>query len=492
MNCRRPISLTFAVAAVAIVATAALILSSVMPPSLAFADKGGNGKGNGGGNGNGKGNGGGNGDGSGHANGNGNGNGGANGHGGGNGNGSGNGGNGNGNGNGGSNENDNASGSGQGRVDAVDATPQPGASQPGPVPGSRAVGRDRIIRNEIVVASESPGLSGFMRSRGFQIVRSESLGALGLDVTRLQAPEGLSVIEARDLIRRQFPNAIVDFNHLYEPQTSLSLPDSEYARKAVHWSGTLRDCGSAARLGMIDTAVNWDLPILTGARGRMANFIESGSEAAPSQHGTGIATLLVGQNGFGLTPGAELYAAGIFGLDDDGVPVASATSFSAALNWLVGNKVKTINVSLSGPPDRLMELAIEQAQQRGAQLIAAVGNDGATGIARFPAAYRGVIGVTAVDQSGQVFSRANRGSFVTLAAPGVDLFIPVEPSGGGQLVTGTSFAAPYVTAALANYGNDVAGMLANALDLGAPGPDPVFGRGLVQAPKVCSSSASAK
>jgi hypothetical protein len=50
---------------------------------------------------------------------------------------------------------------------------------------------------------------------------------------------------------------------------------------------------------------------------------------------------------------------------------------------------------------------------------------------------------------------------------------------------------PYVTAALASYGNDPASMLAGALDLGAPGPDPVFGRGLVQGPKVCVSAASA-
>jgi len=58
-------------------------------------------------------------------------------------------------------------------------------------------------------------------------------------------------------------------------------------------------------------------------------------------------------------------------------------------------------------------------------------------------------------------------------------------------VTGTSFAVPYVTATLASYGNDPNRMFADALDLGAPGPDPVFGRGLVQAPNVCISAAAA-
>jgi hypothetical protein len=58
-------------------------------------------------------------------------------------------------------------------------------------------------------------------------------------------------------------------------------------------------------------------------------------------------------------------------------------------------------------------------------------------------------------------------------------------------VTGTSFAVPYVTAALASYGNDPKRMFADTVDLGAPGPDPIFGRGLVQGPKVCVSAASA-
>jgi hypothetical protein len=141
-----------------------------------------------------------------------------------------------------------------------------------------------------------------------------------------------------------------------------------------------------------------------------------------------------------------------------------------------------------------MELAVKRARQEGAELVAAVGNDGTTDVPRFPAAYDGVIGVTAVDQARRIFGPANRGSFVALSAPGVDLLIPGQPTAGGagnRLVTGTSFAVPYVTAALASYGNDPKRMFADVIDLGAPGPDPIFGRGLVQGPNVCISAASA-
>jgi hypothetical protein len=369
-----------------------------------------------------------------------------------------------------------------------------GGTPGGPVQSERVGGHDRAMRNEIVVAEDAGKLADFARSRGFHILRSEKLGALGLDVTRLQAPEGVSATQAKAMIAAAFPQAVVDFNHLYQPQTSLSLPATDYATKAVHWRPALQSCGGDHRLGLIDTAVVWSVPILKGAHGHQADFLDQGMRAAPPLHGTGIATLLVGQRGFGLLPAASLYSASIFGLDADGRPVASSTSFVAALNWLAANAVTTINVSLSGPPDRLMELAVARARQLGLHLVAAVGNDGTRDVPRYPAAYPGVIGVTAVDRNGAVLAAGNRGSFVALAAPGVDIWIPGQPGTGAdpvdQLVTGTSFAAPYVTAVLDAFGDDADRMLAAARDLGVPGVDPVYGHGLVQAPTACVKAAS--
>jgi Subtilase family len=351
-------------------------------------------------------------------------------------------------------------------------------------------GHDRAVRHELVVAEDAARLTKFAQARGFRILGSEKLGALGLDVTRLQAPEGVSADDAKAMIAAAFPKAVVDVNHLYRPQASLTLPATDYPMKAVHWLPTLQACGAALRLGLIDTAIVWSTPILEGVQGKAADFLDQGMRAAPPQHGTDIATLLVGQRGFGLMPSAALYSASIFGLDSDNRPVASATSFAAALNWLASNDVSTINVSLSGPPDRLMELAVARAQQLGLHLVAAVGNDGTTDVLRYPAAYPGVVGVTAVDQKGEALAASNRGSFVALAAPGVDIWIPAQPTGGDQLVTGTSFAAPYVTAALAAFGNDVGRMLAEARDLGAPGVDPIYGHGLVHAPANCAKTAT--
>ena len=183
--------------------------------------------------------------------------------------------------------------------------------------------------------------------------------------------------------------------------------------------------------------------------------------------------------------------AGIFGLDQEGKPVASVSSFMAGLDWLLGQGIRTINTSLSGPENDLMALAVDAALRQHARLVAAVGNDGLSDTPRYPAAYPGVIGVTAVDATRHPFAQANRGNFVTLAAPGVDLWVPVadaKATTNGIFVSGTSFATPFVVATLAAANNDAALLTANAIDLGEAGVDPVFGHGLVQAANVCPAT----
>jgi len=103
-----------------------------------------------------------------------------------------------------------------------------------------------------------------------------------------------------------------------------------------------------------------------------------------------------------------------------------------------------------------------------------------------------VISVTAIDAGYLVYNAANQGSYIDFAAPGVSLWT-VTP-GGGKYQSGTSFAAPFVTAMTALL---VAGgsrtdpevlrdtLRRYAIDLGQPGKDSVFGWGLVRARPPC-------
>ncbi|MEM7496857.1 MAG: S8 family serine peptidase, partial [Pseudomonadota bacterium] len=124
-----------------------------------------------------------------------------------------------------------------------------------------------------------------------------------------------------------------------------------------------------------------------------------------------------------------------------------------------------------------------------ASLVAAAGNGGRRGAPAYPAALPEVIAVGAVDQRRRAYRGGTRGGYVELAAPGVGVS-SAAPGGGWQDWSGTSFAAPFVAAALlrarAETGGDAAAARAllhsRALDLGAQGRDDIYGFGLLQMP----------
>jgi subtilisin family serine protease len=165
------------------------------------------------------------------------------------------------------------------------------------------------------------------------------------------------------------------------------------------------------------------------------------------------------------------------------------------MDFLAGRGTRVLNLSLAGPPNAVLEEAIARLAAAGVVVVAAAGNGGPRAEPAYPAAYPTVIAVTAVDRSGAIYRRAGRGDHIDIAAPGVEVWTAASVR-GARPKTGTSFAAPFVSAAAAlllgaepNLAPaDVRLRLkAAAQDLGETGEDPVFGAGLVQATGLCSS-----
>ena len=164
---------------------------------------------------------------------------------------------------------------------------------------------------------------------------------------------------------------------------------------------------------------------------------------------------------------------------------------------LLGAKAPVINMSFAGDANAIVALALRRVMAAHAIVVAAAGNGGPSAPPAFPADEPGVIGVTAVDNHSQPYADANRGDYVAFAAPGVRVWTP-GPMAAGSYHTGTSFAAPFVTAAVAARLSNgatadaarMADLLARtAIDLGEPGRDPVFGRGLIQIANPCVQQA---
>jgi subtilisin family serine protease len=154
------------------------------------------------------------------------------------------------------------------------------------------------------------------------------------------------------------------------------------------------------------------------------------------------------------------------------------------LDWLLSKDIDVVNVSMAGPPNKLLELALKKFEERGIPVVAAAGNGGPSADPMFPAAYEDVIAVTAVDAQSKAFRLANRGSYVDLAAPGVDVR-HLKPGNGYGTSSGTSFAVPFVSTAVAimkhqhPYSDPAKILFESAKDLGEPGKDDIYGYGLV-------------
>ena len=188
----------------------------------------------------------------------------------------------------------------------------------------------------------------------------------------------------------------------------------------------------------------------------------------------------------GLAPRAELFAAEVFDETTEQGEFARTVSLIKALNWLVTQQVTVVNISLAGPPNRLLETAITRVRERGLLAIAAAGNGGPMAQPMYPAAYPEVVAVTATDERGRAFRLANRGEYVDIAAPGVNVR-HAQAGGGYAASSGTSYAVPFVTVAAARLlqsDSEPAAILdalyASTIDVGAPGRDQIYGYGQLQ------------
>jgi subtilisin family serine protease len=313
---------------------------------------------------------------------------------------------------------------------------------------------------------------------GFVVLRRHVLDGLDAEIIILQPPRGSTMAGALRLLRKLDPAGLYDFNHVYlDSGAESALPVAESVPQSSP------DRARVVRVGLIDGGVATSHPALAGADVRTHGC---DGDALPSDHGTAVASLLLDAIGGASRPDRrpQLYAADVY----CGAPTGGAVeSVVAALAWMLREQVPVVNVSLVGPPNRLLEHVIALVVSRGQTIVAAVGNDGPAAPPLYPASYPAVIAVTAVDRHHKVLLEAGRGTHVDFAAPGSDVSAAGLPD-RTVAVRGTSFAAPIVAGLLARSIDrldkpaadaNVRALGEQALDLGAPGADPVYGHGLV-------------
>jgi subtilisin family serine protease len=317
-------------------------------------------------------------------------------------------------------------------------------------------------RSVVLILDADPAALDIAQQLGLIIGSSGDFGNLGLSASELKVPEGMDLARAISILRKALPDKTISADQLHFASGSSGGASASILSMApVEAIDT--------KVGIIDSGIGTVIPTVA------AKGFASGAPAA-SDHGTQIASLL---RQAGVT---NIVSADVYGRDPAG---GSALAIVRALDWMAGEKVPVISISLVGPRNPLMERAVAAMAKRGVLIAAAVGNDGPAAPPAFPASYPSVIAVTGVDGRNRALIEAGRALHLDYAAPGADIKA-LDAQGARKIVRGTSFATPLVAARAAaalDRGKSGAALRAaldiEARDLGKKGPDSLYGRGLL-------------
>lgn len=286
---------------------------------------------------------------------------------------------------------------------------------------------------------------GIARDHGLTFLDGWPMPMIGVDCFIMAVPDGRSTAAAAEELSHDRKVAWAEPVQLYETKGTEAAPNDPLfpAQPAAHeWQ--LADLhriatGRGIKVAVIDSGIQANHPDLAGQLLINRNFVV-GQEEVPENHGTGVAGVIAakGDNGVGIVgvaPGARL-----LGLracwqqrGAGAATVCDGLSLAKALYFAVQQKADVINLSLSGPDDRLLRTLVEAALARGSVVVTAY--DSAKPGGGFPASVPGVIAVSDHSVAGrpQVY-----------IAPGFD--VPTtQPGGRWFLVNGSSFSAAHVS-----------------------------------------------
>ncbi|MCC6779568.1 MAG: S8 family serine peptidase, partial [Hyphomicrobiales bacterium] len=351
--------------------------------------------------------------------------------------------------------------------------PGGGGFQPPPRPLPRIVDippvtENRLVPDQVVIQVDANvGVARVLeaiRQLGLTLIASEQLsGTTNQIVLQLRITDGRDVrdvlqqLAAIQILGVMQPNYV--YTTLQEPAADPTIPASrgdtgrqqgdaaQYILQKLRLLDVHRVVrGTNVPIAVIDSEIDASHPDLQGVITQ--RFSAIGAPERPHSHGTGMAGAIASrQRLIGTAPSARLLAVHAFSTK---AATAESTTFAIlkGIDWSASQGARIINMSFAGPKDPSLERALKSAYDRGIVLIAAAGNAGPKSPPLYPGADPNVIAVTATDVDDKIFSGANRGSYVAVAAPGVDILVP-SPDNGYQLTTGTSVAAAEVSGVVA-------------------------------------------
>jgi subtilisin family serine protease len=279
------------------------------------------------------------------------------------------------------------------------------------------------------------------RSYGLRVGLDWPMPALGLDCYVMEVPAHLQPAQVAQRLSAEpgveWAQAMTVFHALAHDDP---LFPQQPAAQAWHLDEVHRTLtGRGVRVAVIDSGVQADHPDLAGQVSERLDL--TGRPDAAEVHGTAVAGIIAARADnhlgiAGVAPQARLVALRACWQASASDTRCTSLALALALSAALEHDVQVINLSLGGPPDRLLQRLIEAAQSRGMAVVAA--RDDAVAGGGFPAALPGVIAVGDAPAAG---GRA-------LLAPGTDVPSTLPVSRWG-LVSGASYAAAHVSGLVA-------------------------------------------
>ena len=280
------------------------------------------------------------------------------------------------------------------------------------------------------------------REHGVKFVGFWPMPEIGLDCLIMEAIEGQEVQAVIADIERdkevEWAEPVASYESLgaatYNDPLFTATPAAvQWHLAELHQSAT----GKGVTIAIVDSGIDTSHPDLSGQMQLNRNFVE-GRTLSAEAHGTGVAGVIAAkannrQGMVGIAPAARL-----LGLracwQTGGRSLCDSLSLAKALHFAIEKNVDVLNLSLTGPPGKLLSQLITKAIANGSVVVAAV--DPAERGGGFPASSKGVVAVT---DNISVLSDTTR-----YRAPGSD--IPTtQPNSKWFTVDGSSYAAAHVS-----------------------------------------------
>lgn len=314
-------------------------------------------------------------------------------------------------------------------------------------------GERRFVPDEVITAfapnATPQSINQIARRYNLTRLEAQSLPLIGTRLYRWRIGGRRSVADVVGALEDERIVASAQPNYIFTLQDATTISSDTRGEAAQYVLGKLQIAqahqvatGKAVLIAVIDSEIDAKNSNLDGTVAK--DFDALGGGDRPHQHGTAMAGAIAAHGRLlGIAPGAQLLAARAFG---DTPGEAKGTSFAVykGLQWAADNAARIVNMSFAGPADPALHRMLAAAYEKDMVLIAAAGNAGPNSGPLYPAADPNVIAVTATDSNDGLFKMANRGPYIAVAAPGVEI-LALAPGESYQITTGTSVAAAHVS-----------------------------------------------